>query len=331
MQDTIFKDTVIKTHDSSSINRNVNVPVNNSVQIIAPQKVLYFVNSHVIVKRWETNPEVNYDKFYIQTNWSDFLKTKNIIDIAHLKNKLIYSTAEVDSFKLTNNNLISNNLHQFGFSIGFQNFLLFILLFTFSLLAWIKISFGKYLNQLLESVIYYTEALKLFRDHNSLIARLFYACNLIFVLSGGIFCYFLLQYFKPEFMVNNQFLLIFYCFLFIIGIFFFKYVVNKIIGFILNHISAFNEYIHNIFSYYKAIGLFILPIVSIVPFISDQYRPICLLIGIIIIFSFYILSIFRTTKIMLQKDILLFYWILYLCVVEFLPIMLLYKLFNKVV
>ncbi len=289
-----------------------------------------FNNKKIIKKEFKNSEPKNYANVY-QSNWSEILNVKNIIFTNNLKKRVIYSETKTDSIQNSLSQINSVYYHQKENSYVFMNFTLVFLLFSLALLAFIKAIFGKYLNQLLQAVIYYGESLKLYRDHNTLIDRLFFICNFIFIISGGFFCFYLMGYIKPNILSGHPIILCFYCFSFILGIYFSKFVINKIFGFIIYRSSVFDEFLHNTFAYFKVMGLFLLPIICIIPFVTLNLRITFLVIGVIIIFSLYLISIFRATKIMLQKDILLFYWILYLCTVEFLPIMLLYKFFNNVV
>jgi hypothetical protein len=285
-----------------------------------------------IVTRGNLSNAFSYKDFYFSAPWSDFLSVHNFLFKSQLNNaKTVFYYSEKDS---SSQNVISQNfnsqIHNNLSNIAFGNFILTFLLLSFILLAWIKVSFGKYLNQLLKAIIYYSESAKLYHDHNSLIERLYFVLNVIFIISGGFFSFYLIQYFKPSFIFFHPILVVLICYGSIILIYLSRFIVNKILGFLFDHGKSFNEHIHSTFIYYKAAGLFLLPIVSIIPYISDSYGHILLIIGVLIIFILYIISIFRATRIMLQKDILLFYWILYLCTIEFLPIMLIYKFINSI-
>jgi hypothetical protein len=218
--------------------------------------------------------------------------------------------------------------NSFGYTM--DNFILVLIIFSFILLTWSKVFFGKYISQILRAAFNYSEAYKLYRDHNSIIDRFYWLLNIIFTISGGIFLFHLLKIFKPEVFNYAQIFTVFGCFAFILVIYFSRYLISKIVGFLLNQQQTFNEFIHSIFVYLKVMGLALLPLVTIISFVPANYRPQFLILGTTIIFLLYIISIFRATSIMIKKGILLFYWILYLCTIEFLPIILLYKFVNSI-
>jgi hypothetical protein len=267
---------------------------------------------------------------YIIEPWPEILNTQNNTYSTFLYKKPALVIDKPDSVKVscvTENNRIQSN--SFGYTM--DNFILISIIFSFILLAWSKVFFGKYIIQILRAAFNYSEAFKLYRDHTSIVDRCYWLLNIIFTISGGIFLFHLLKIIKPALFDQNPFYTILGCFAFILTIYLSRYLINKIIGYLLNQQETFNEFIHSIFIYLKVMGLALLPLVTIISFVSADYRSLLLILGATIIFLLYIISIFRATRIMFKKGILIFYWILYLCTIEFLPIILLYKFINSVI
>jgi hypothetical protein len=272
-----------------------------------------------------------YNNTYQVAPWSHLLSVKNFTFQNGLKERAIFQKSATNTVATTKVDVTKEVLHVNDYINSENNAILVLIISSFILLAWIKVSFGKYINQLLRAVLNYSEAYKLYRDYNTLVERVYLILNIIFTLSGGLFCYQLLKFYKPNLIGSNHFYVLLACFGFILAIYIFKFSINKVLGFILDQVQTFDEYLHSSFIYFKVSGLFLLPLISIISFISDNYRFPFIVIGLIIFFVLYFISIYRATRIMLQKGILLFYWILYLCTVEFLPVILFYKYFNSVV
>jgi hypothetical protein len=310
--------TVIK--DSVQVPKVVNVP-------------FQYVKTNILIdKATEKGSDPQYIVYinsYNSEPWCDIINVKNQTFSALFAQKKIFTYSERSTDKSIKKLANKKSIDQSYISISDLSLLLVIL--SFILIASIKALFNKYLNQLLRAIISYSEAYKLYRDYNAIIDRVYFLLNLNFIITGSLFGFFLLKLLNPSKLFSSNNLILLLCSAFIICIFFSRYLLNKFIGYILDQKQAFDEFLHSNLLYYKVTGLFLLPVVSFLALISDKYHFTFVLAGILIIFFIYIISIFRATTIMLRKGILLFYWILYLCTIEFLPLLLLYKFFNAVV
>lgn len=300
----------------------------NNTSIINENKIIIINNK--TAKLWDTPEQNSFSKTYIFEPWQELISVNNKICKTYIIHKPVFKTNKIDTSNtkvLSNINYSQLHLNQYGTFTN--NITLFLLLFSFALLSLTKVSFGKFLNQFLRSTINYSEASKLYQDHNIIINRLYFVLNIIFVISGGLYIYYLIKQFQPSLIKINSAILLLGCFGIILILYFIKFLITKTLGFILFQIQAFNEYLYNTYLYFKIIGLFLLPLVSIKYILIENYKINLLIFGILIIIIVYISSIFRATRIILQKGILLFHWILYICILELLPILLLYKYLSS--
>jgi hypothetical protein len=324
----MLRDTSFVSQDSLATVIKDTVQVQKVVNIT----VQYFKTNILIDKATEKGFDPQYIVYINSFNsepWCDIINVKNQTFSTLFAQKKIFTYSERSTDKSINKLANKKSLNQTYISINDLSLLLVILSFT--LIASIKALFNKYLNQLLRAIISYSEAYKLYRDYNAIIDRVYFLLNLNVIITGSLFCSFFIKLFNPSELFGSNYILLLLCVAFIISIFFSRYLLNKFIGYILDQKQAFDEFLHSNLLYYKVAGLFLLPVVSFLVLISPKYHFIFVLLGILIIFFIYIISIFRATTIMLKKGILLFYWILYLCTIEFLPLLLLYKFFNAVV
>lgn len=332
-----------KLQDTAKIKSNISIDSNSVVlnkQLISNPVVnaLKTYNDDFIVikqkyaKKGDNSEQNLFLHKYTFEPWSDIISVKNSNYKTYINEKPVFYTLEKDSSKILKPfDVEKSTIHLNQYNSFTNNFILLLLFASFTLLAWVKISFEKYLNQLLRSAILYSEAARMYFDHNTIINRFYLIMNIIFVNSGGLFIYYLIKYIQPAFLEGHPVILLSGCFVLISAIFFYRFIITKTFGFILFQSKTFNEYLHSNYSYFKVLGLFLLPLVLIKSFMFEKYEIELLTIGILLIFILYIISIFRATKIILQKGILIFYWILYLCTVEFLPILLLYKYLRSFV
>ncbi len=113
--------------------------------------------------------------------------------------------------------------------------------------------------------------------------------------------------------------------------YFLKYILGLIIGHIFNIQGLLKEYIYLGNAYNKLMGIVFLPVNLVVVYTAGLYNELAfyLSFGIfgIILISKYIRGLFFSLK----KNVFNFYMFLYLCALEIVPILLLYKWFTKVV
>jgi hypothetical protein len=93
----------------------------------------------------------------------------------------------------------------------------------------------------------------------------------------------------------------------------------------------FAEYIHNTFVVNKALGILLFPIIIMIQYMPYKVVPVIMVLGIIVFVIAFLLKTFRAYQIIIRRDILLFYLILYLCTLEILPLLLGYKFVTSLI
>ena len=142
--------------------------------------------------------------------------------------------------------------------------------------------------------------------------------NLNFLLIFSLFILLLLNLFKLEFTENQ---LINYLIILggVTGILFIRLILYYLTAFIFDWNSAISQQIHSIYLVNKNIGLILLPIVFAVIYTSSNLSGILIYIGLGLIIIASVYKLLRGFQIILRNGVLLFYAILYLCTLEFLP------------
>ncbi|MBN2348248.1 MAG: DUF4271 domain-containing protein [Bacteroidales bacterium] len=199
------------------------------------------------------------------------------------------------------------------------------------IIIWIgKISKG-FIRSIMNSIASYQFTFRLFKEKNIIQKQLSAILNVIYVITISVFFYLLLEYYQLkifDFSGLSAYLIIFLAVAFFLLA---RYTVLKITGFLFNKIELFNEYLHTIFLLNKNIGIFLLPVIIALIYVPFSLKNYVIIIGIILIFFGIILRIFRGFQIILKKDVLIFYLILYLCTLEILPLLLGYKFLNSLI
>ncbi len=206
-----------------------------------------------------------------------------------------------------------------------------ILLFTIVLMAIVRFSFSKYLHKVLDSILNYQTASNLLSEKNMRNLRGSIFLNFLFFVNLALF---LVQYAVYILSLNqesNNFIFFLYSFLILIIVYSGKAILIRLIGYIFGAKKESKEYLHTVFIYNKNLGIFLLPIIISVPFIALYATSILLNIGLSITLIFYIFRLFRGFKILFRQHVSIFYMILYLCALEILPLLMIYKLLYLLV
>jgi hypothetical protein len=313
---------IIRPLDNTQSQTKKNIQVDSNGKFF---KIKNFNFEQILLKgKKDSSQRNNLIKTYSFEPWNNIISVNSRVYKAIFKQREIYIKNRNSEISYTSK-IVQEFPHFSNENNDISNTILTLIITSFVLLAWVKISFGKYLNQLFRALINYSDEAKLYSDHNTMIDRLYLFLNTNFIIMGGLFIYYFLKHAGKEIFSMSPNILLISCLGTIICIYIYRYIINKIFGFVFYQKQVFNEYLHSAFIYYKAMGLFLLPIILLIYIVSEKYRIGLLTIGTIIIFLLYFINVFKATRIMLQKGILLFYWILYLCTVEFLPIILIYK------
>nr|WP_320117794.1 DUF4271 domain-containing protein [uncultured Marinifilum sp.] len=203
-------------------------------------------------------------------------------------------------------------------------------LFLLILMAISRFSFGKYLFRVFDSVLNYQSSNNLFLEKNMRNLRGSIFLNTLFITNISLF---LVQYFNCFFSPENTeipFTSYLYTLVGIMGLYLGKIITIRSIGYIFNGTKEAKEYLHTVFIYNKNLGIILLLITLSVPFIAEFSSALLLNVGLIIALIFYIFRLFRGIKILFRKHVSIFYMILYLCALEILPLLVIYKLLISI-
>jgi len=207
----------------------------------------------------------------------------------------------------------------------FNNFSFIMLLICLALTAYAVQSIGKYIDQMLLSPFKYQAVNRLYQLRNAYFEKISSLLNYLFIITASLFFVAVLRYFnlKPDYI--SEFQLFAFCVMFILLFYAFKLIANQLVSWLFNKRNAMKEYNYNIFLSFKILGLLMIPITMAIIYLPEKYKAYALYAGIFIIIIQYVVLIIRALRIILIKEFLLFYTLLYLCTVEILPVVLIIK------
>ncbi len=209
----------------------------------------------------------------------------------------------------------------------------YILLVIVLLLAFLRFFYTKYFNNLFR--VFFNTSLRQSQLTDQLLqakqVSLFF--NILFIIAGGLYIYFLLAHFKK---IAGTSPLIFMC-ITVVGlaaVYFFKYIILKFTGWLTGYKAAANTYLFIIFLINKILGILLLPFVIIIAFASPVLRYPAVLVSLLFVGLMFLLRFLRSYGLLQnQVKVSKAHFFMYIAGVELLPLLLIYKavmvLLNK--
>ena len=211
-----------------------------------------------------------------------------------------------------------------------KEFLFYLLSIVILSLAIFKVFYTKYFNNIFR--VFFNTSLR----QNQLTDLLLQAklpsliFNIFFVLSSGLYAWLVLGHYRML-KGNNNYILIGLSILFVAIIYFGKFLSLKMIGWISGMSTAIDQYIFVIFLINKIIGILLIPFLILLAFAPANWISIIIIISFCIIGILFLLRYLRSYG-LLQNQLRIngFHFLLYIIGMELLPILLIYKLVDKV-
>lgn len=201
-----------------------------------------------------------------------------------------------------------------------------ILLFTALLLfASIRYSYLKYIKQLFTSLVSYPTSVRLMQESSYPPSHVATRLDIIFYLVSSVFIYQALHIFSPP-EINNQFIFFAIVLSGVVLYFLGKKFLYSILGLMFETRTETGEYLFNLNNSNRLLGLALLPVVVLLFYSPIQAPTTMVAAGLILFLAFQAMLLRRGILILLRKQFSIFYLFLYLCTLEFLPLLLIYKI-----
>src|SRR5690606_8004196 len=97
-------------------------------------------------------------------------------------------------------------------------------------------------------------------------------------------------------------------------------------GFLFEARGEIREFLYNADNFKRVGGVILLPMVAVITFYPFHQDQIPVYAGVTVMSILYFLLVFRGFRILLTKQLSIFYLFLYFCTLEILPLVLLYKI-----
>jgi hypothetical protein len=205
------------------------------------------------------------------------------------------------------------------------DWLTFLLLVALAIFASVRTTWNKYMLHLFQSVVNNATSVRLFQEKNTSDIQGAFLLDILFYLVISIFSFQLLNFFQVNLYFQNNRLFLLSAGL-IIAYFLIKKLIYRFFGFLIEKTGETKEYLFNMNNFARVAGIMLFPVVTIIAFYPFSNIGLPVFFGIFLVGIIYFLLITRGFTILLNKQFSIFYLFLYFCTLEFLPLVLLYKI-----
>ncbi len=216
-------------------------------------------------------------------------------------------------------------------NISHLDWFLGIFLVISMLFIWIRLFYGKYFGILASAVSSFQMSAKLFRERNILVRRVSIVLDFIYFVMLSVLIYESVTHFQWVTSSLSQFNLYMLLLNIIIIFSLMRVALLRITAHLFMQRNLFSEYIHNTLVINKGTGIVLFPIVITARYFPFPLISLVLVTGLCILILGVIWKSIRAYQIIRRKNVVLFYLILYLCTLEFLPLLIGYKVITSLI
>jgi hypothetical protein len=337
-QDTLLNQTGIDTTVRHSTTRDIQAVVHDTPTIQQGQVILkdsaraHFYQDHPIIKEI---PDTIYSAQAIYNPYrrtfntdNNFLTNNSLTQIGqHLSG--IYDRDSMTGRFTASSVSTSGKMPLNDRANHAANWIMLIFITVILLFIWIKIFYNKFFSILSNSIASYQLSAKVFHEKNVLLKRVSLVLDVIYLIVLSVFLYECFAFRKLTPMQMTSFNLFLLLFNIVILFTLTRSLVLKLFSYLFQTEAIVSEYVHNNFIINKSIGIVLFPLVFAAFYMQEGVVRILLWAGVLILGAGIIFKIIRGYQIIIRKDILFIYLILYLCTLEILPLLLGYKVFMS--
>lgn len=205
------------------------------------------------------------------------------------------------------------------------SWLFYPILASLVLLLFLKLFFTKQILELFRSAVFFQSSKKLTRDNPFVFTQFFRLLDIALFLSLPVFSINLLEYFDilPSINISTHHIA-FWVLIGLLSFRIFRGISIKIIGWTTNRVTDFDQLNINRLIYPRIFGLVLIPLNL---FYLYSTKGIFLYAALSILLLILLISLLRTVRVFLNNRFSIFYLFLYLCALEIIPVLIVFKEF----
>lgn len=339
MQELVIskQDTIQKAHkEINQINTEISATFKSKDSLIVRKvKTTNLVSDSSVIhnKKLSDNKLMVNDSITkkITTTYNPYNKLFNNEDNFLFYNKLSKEKYKQDVQNKSQSNFIQvkpvKEIKMFERTHITNNWVFFVLMFLVLVFIWIKVFYNKIFNYLYNSLVSYQLSLKMYNEKNALLKRVSFILDIIYHIIFSFFIYETFSFLNIKPLNLDSFSLYLFCLNILILFSITRYLVLKLFNKLFDTEYVMSEYVHNNFIINKVLGIALYPVIFAFYYLPEKYAVLMLLTGLALIVIGFFMKILRGYQIIIRKEILFYYLILYLCTLEILPLIIGYKVF----
>lgn len=204
------------------------------------------------------------------------------------------------------------------------DWLTIIMFLALALLASVRAAYTKYIGTLFHSLINYTTSFRMFREKNYSFIHGAFRLEVLFYVVFSIFIFQIIVLSTGNSLFNWK--VYGQTFGILVVYFLGKKLAYQAFGSIFIGASETSEFLFNMDNFNRGTGIVLFPIVALIAYFPYENPLVAVVSGVFTVVVFYVMLLKRGISILLKKQFPIFYLFLYLCTLEILPLLLIYKL-----
>jgi len=202
----------------------------------------------------------------------------------------------------------------------------FIYLFTLlGFFAWVRVYYVNIFTQTIQSTADYQVASRIYKDNSQLQSQLDRNLYLLYFLSMAFLLNFLeIKIDVVPYDLQGAMLYLFNLAL-LVGVFLGRVLLVNVVGFLFDRVQVFREYLYNAFIFNKVMGMAALVMLLFLLYTKGTLQEVVFWMTLVLITMIVIMRLIRGMVFSFKKDVSFFYLFLYLCALEIVPLVLLYR------
>lgn len=206
-----------------------------------------------------------------------------------------------------------------------------ILFLLFASIAVSQIYFKGLLQNTFQTVIRYSVTVGMFNDNSQVQRQKDNILYAIYFISFAMFILVLENRWSLYPYDITGFRLFLWNIAFLLGIFYTRIFLLNVVAHIFKQRKLFQEYLYHVFSLNKLFGIISIPLVFLLIYTENTINEICFILAISMFLMMIIMKAIKGFIFSIEKHVFNFYLFLYLCALEIVPILLMYKWITTVV
>lgn len=204
------------------------------------------------------------------------------------------------------------------------DWLTIVMFLALVLLASVRAAYTKYIGTLFHSLINYTTSFRMFREKNYSFIHGAFRLEVLFYIVFSIFIFQIIVLSTGNSLFNWK--VYGQTFGILVVYFLGKKLAYQAFGSIFIGASETSEFLFNMDNFNRGTGIVLFPIVALIAYFPYENPLVAVVSGVFTVVVFYMMLLKRGISILLKKQFPIFYLFLYLCTLEILPLLLIYKL-----